>query len=156
MIYVFDSNTFRIIGHYFPERFPSFWKKLNEYTAEGKIISVREVYNELSHQLVKKHLTEWVKKNKKIFLSPTAEEMKFVGEIFKIKHFQYLVTQKQRLKGTPVADPFVIASAKINLGYVVTEEESKPNSAKIPNVCEHFKIKCMNLEKFMKKEGWEF
>lgn len=156
MIYVFDSNTFRTIGHYFPERFPSFWKKLNEYTLEGKIISVREVYNELSNQLVKKHLNEWVKKNKRIFLSPSPEEMAFVGEIFKVEHFQYLVTQKQRLKGTPVADPFVIASAKINLGCVVTEEESKPNSAKIPNVCDHFGIKCMNLESFMKKESWEF
>jgi len=156
LIYVFDSNTFRTIGHYYPERFPSFWERLNEYTKDGKIVSVREVHNELSNQLVKKHLVEWVKRNKQIFLSPGPEEMEFVSEIFKVEHFQYLVTQKQRLRGTPVADPFVIASAKINGGCVVTEEEPKPNSAKIPNVCEHFKIKCMNLENFMKEEDWEF
>ncbi len=43
----------------------------------------------------------------------------------------------------------IIACAKIQGGTVVTEEQLKPNAAKIPNVCEHFKIPCINLETFM-------
>jgi hypothetical protein len=36
------------------------------------------------------------------------EEMEFVVEIFKVKHFQSLIRKKEQLEGTPVADPFVI------------------------------------------------
>lgn len=32
----------------------------------------------------------------------------------------------------------------------------KPNAAKIPNICDHFKIPCMTLEQFMEAEGWVF
>jgi len=80
----------------------------------------------------------------------------FVKEIFSVSHFRQLVAQKQRLRGTPVADPFVIASAKARQGCVVTEEESKPNSAMIPNVCEYFEIDCVHVEGFMEREDWSF
>jgi len=32
----------------------------------------------------------------------------------------------------------------------------KENSAKIPNVCDHFDIPYLNLEEFMEKENWTF
>jgi len=51
-----------------------------------------------------------------------------------------LVTETQRLKGQPVADPFVIASAKVRGGAVVTEELKREHAAKIPNVCQHFDV----------------
>ena len=53
----------------------------------------------------------------------------------------------------PVADPFVIALAKVRDGCVVTEETMRPNAAKVPNVCEHFGIEYTNVEGFMNKEG---
>jgi len=67
-----------------------------------------------------------------------------------------MVRKKERLQGKPVADPFVIAKAKISEGWVVTQEKLKENSAQIPNVCKHFGIPCINLERFMEKEGWQF
>jgi len=75
---------------------------------------------------------------------------------FSSQTFQSLVGEQQRLKGTPVADPFVIACAKIREGTVVTEEQMKPHAAKIPNVCDHFNIPCVNLEDFMKQQKWSF
>ncbi len=39
---------------------------------------------------------------------------------------------------------------------VVTLERLKPNAVKIPNICEHFKIAYLDLERFMEKEGWVF
>jgi len=48
MIYVFDSNALiDLFSNYYPMRFPSLWKKFEEYITEGKIVSVREVYNEI-------------------------------------------------------------------------------------------------------------
>lgn len=100
-----------------------------------------------------------------MFSTPTGAELLFVAEIFRIRHFQGLIGAQQRLKGTPVADPFVIACAKVNQATVVTEEGwqrggkslvLKPNAAKIPNVCAHFKIPCIDLEEFMHQQGWTF
>ena len=155
-MYVFDASSFIVLSHYFPERFPSFWEKLEQSVADSQIISVREVLNELTNDASKPHLQEWIGTNKKIFLPPNQDETIFVGQIFAIPHFQYLVTQKQRLKGTPVADPFVIASAKIRNACVVTEEQKKSNAARIPNVCDHFYVDYTNLEGFMARENWEF
>ena len=41
-------------------------------------------------------------------------------------------------------------------GTVVTQEKLKPGGAKIPNVCAHFKIPCIDLEGFMHKQNWTF
>lgn len=156
MIYVFDSNSFIVISQYFPDRFPTFWLKLDEAVQNEVIISVREVFNELNNNQSKPHLTDWIQKNKSIFHVPDNDELNFVKTIFSIAHFQYLVTEKQRLKGTPVADPFVIASAKIKKACVVTEEDKKKNASRIPNICDYFHIECTNIEGFMEREGWEF
>lgn len=91
-----------------------------------------------------------------MFRVPTAEEMQFVSEIFKVKTFQALVGEKQRLRGTPVADPFVIACAKMCGGTVLTQEAKKEGGSRIPNVCDHFKINWTNLEGFLADNDWEF
>ena len=156
MKYVFDTCAFIVLGHYFPERFPSFWKNLDDYVGRGKIISVREVFKELDNSASKSHLRAWIDLNKKIFLIPSSKEMEFVSQIFSIPQYQHMVEVEKRLKGTPVADPFIIASAKIRGACVVTEEVKKKDASKIPNVCEHFGIECTNLESFMEKEHWRF
>jgi hypothetical protein len=122
----------------------------------GEVISVREVYKELEGKVDRPHIQEWIKANRDIFLPPSPEETQFIREIFSISHFQYLIKPRSLLTSTPFADPFVIASAKVHQGCVVTEEEKKNNAAKIPNVCEHFGIECDNLEGFLQRQGWEF
>jgi hypothetical protein len=73
-----------------------------------------------------------------------------------------LIEKRKILDGGPVADPFVIAKAKVeNLTVVATEGfkpdgSAKPNAPKIPNICNYFKIKCLNLEGFMDNEKWRF
>ena len=156
MIYLFDTNSFRVLSHYFPDIFPTVWEKINLLVNNGNLVSVREVYNELERGS-ESFIIDWAKENrKKIFLTPSAKEMAFVSQIFAVPHFQNLVTNKQILKGTPVADPFIIAAAKVKKGCVVTEEVFKPNAAKIPNVCQYFNIDCTNVQGFMQREGWKF
>jgi len=114
------------------------------------------VRNELDRQCTREHLRDWIDRHREVFAIPSPRETSFVARIFMVSHFHQLVAQKQRLKGSPVADPFVIAAASVRNGRVVTEETRRPNAGKIPNVCEHFAIPWTNLEGFMEAEGWEF
>jgi len=155
MIYVFDSSTLiDLFRYYYRNRFPSLWEKFDQAVKAESILSVREVYNEIEHG--GDRLSEWAKNNRGLFQPPVPEELVFVAEIFAVSHFQSLVRKQERLQGKPVADPFVIAKAKVLGGCVVTEEDKKPNASRIPNVCEHFGVACLNLEGFMEKENWTF
>jgi len=156
VIYVVESNSFRVLGNYYPARFPSLWEQLDALVADGRWTSVREVRKELDRQNVSEHVDIWVESNKGIFLPPTSGELEQVAAILAVKHFQQLIGEKQRLRGWPVADPFVVARAISYGACVVTEEERKKNSAKIPKVCEYFGVECTNLEGLMDREGWTF
>ena len=156
MVYVLDTNSIRVVGNYYPERFPSFWEKFNTFISTGKIISVREVYRELDFQATKSALREWIHDHRAIFCVPSQEETQFVSEIFSNNHFQTLLKQRNILTGMPVADPFVIAAAKVRNAYVVSEESKKENAAQIPNICEHYRVNHTNIEGMMEREGWEF
>lgn len=156
MVYVFDTSSFIVIGHYYPEQFPSFWDKFNQAVNLEKIISVREVFRELDQEASIDHLSNWVERHRSIFETPNAAATQFVSTIFSVPHFQALVSEKSRLAGRPCADPFIIAWAKVIGGCVVTEEKERPNAPKIPNVCQHFGVDCTNLQGFMEREGWTF
>lgn len=156
MIYVFDTSSLRVLGNYYPDRFPSFWEMFDDLVAAGRIVSVREARNELKYQSTKDHLDRWVDGNKGIFLSPTIAEVEFVSRIFEARHFQQLVSGRNLSIGRPVADPFLIAAAGARGGCVVTEESMKENAAKIPNVCERFGVDWTNVEGFMELESWTF
>jgi hypothetical protein len=154
MTYIFDSNTMiKIFNHYYRNQFPSFWEKFDEYVNDGRIISVRAVKTELKNN--DDALADFVNSND-IFDIPTNKETEFIAKIFQNTHFQSLISKKAMLLGKEVADPYLIARAKIQNAYVVTEEKLKPNAAKIPNVCENFNVSCVNLEEFMKIEKWSF
>ena len=155
MIYVFDSSPLIVLfRHYYPERFPSLWEKFDSMISSQQIISVREVSNELEGQ--EDRLSAWTGNNKEFFCMPTTGELNFVAEIFRIQHFQALIRRKEQLAGKPVADPFVIAKAKVGWHCLVTQENFKENAAKIPNICNHFNIPYVDLETFMKNENWTF
>jgi len=156
-MYIFDTNSLIVIfTNFYQSRFPSLWEKFDTLISNGRIVSVREVYNEITSYYADTRPVKWAKDNRKLFEEPSTEEMEFVGKIFSIKHFQLLIRKKEILNGKPVADPFVVAKAKIENSIVITQEKLKENAAKIPNVCQHFKIEYMDLEGFMEREGWEF
>lgn len=157
MTYVFDTNAFiHLFMHFYLSRFPTLWRKFDDLVGKGRITSVREVAKEIESYHGENRLTQWAKVHREVFTQPTEEEMQFVGEIFGVTRFQALVSNERRLSGGPVADPFVVAKARTIQGCVVTQEQNRPNGAKIPNACEHFEIDCTNLEGFMEREGWSF
>jgi len=70
--------------------------------------------------------------------------------------FQANIEKQKLYKGGRNADAFIVARAYAIGGTVVTAEQLKPNAVKVPNICKHFGIPCLDLEGFMEEEGWQF
>ena len=56
----------------------------------------------------------------------------------------------------PVADPFIVAAAKVRNFCVVTQESNKIKGARIPNACKEFDVQCIDLEGFLEREKLEY
>lgn len=151
--YVFDSGPFIDLNNYPPDIFSSFWDQLNQMLKEGEIISSIEVFRELE-DYNDEFVAEWTKKNKKYFLKPSIEEQELAKEI--LAKFPYLIKEDVILSGKPLADPFVIAQAKVHNCILVHQEKFKPNAHKIPNVCEFYKVTEISLFDFFRLEKWKF
>jgi len=144
-----------LFKNYYPKQFPTLWDNFGELVEWGGIVSTREVWKEIQASPVEA-LRDWAEKNKALFPPPTAQEAIKVAQIYAVPHFQQNIEQKKLLNGGYVADPFVIAKAMELRGTVVTIERPKPHGTKIPNICMHFGIACLDLEQFMDREGWRF
>ncbi len=130
MVYVFDTSSFIVLKHYYRPTFESVWLGIEKLVADGLLISTREVFNELQSYNDVDYVQDWAKNFKNIFATPSNDELAFVTKIFQVGHFKALISAKSVLKGTPVADPFVIAAAAVKGGTVVTQEKLKPNARK--------------------------
>ena len=122
----------------------------------GRLLSVREALHEIRSYQGTSRLLGWAEQHQLVFEQPTAEEGRFVSRIFAVRHFQQLIDKRKVLSGGYVADPFVVAKAMVQNRVVFTREKFKENAAKIPNVCKHFGVPCVDIEDFMAREGWVF
>lgn len=156
MNYVFDTGAFIVLKSYYPGTFTTLWGRIDKLAGNGTIVSVREVFNELHNYNDVDFIQDWANLHKSVFAKPSNEELLVVQQILANPHFQTLISAKAILKGSPVADPFVVAAGKIKNATVVTQESLKPNAAKVPNVCHSLKVSCINLETFMTQQGWKF
>jgi hypothetical protein len=146
VIYVFDTSAFiELFRHFYPSRFPTLWDSFDDLVERECIVSVREVLNEVTRYHVNDRLAEWVNGHKEVFATPSTDELSTVRSIFENQHFRMLISKKSMLQGTPVADPFIVARAHRRGAVVVSQEEYKPNAAKIPNVCESLDVECVTL-----------
>lgn len=154
-MYVFDTSPLSVmLKHYYQSRFSSLWVKFGQMINRGEVISVPEIFHELGKGPLSGN--QWVSANKFIFTSITESEAHFVRDIFATRQFTGQLKEKDIEEGNPFADPFVVAKAAVSEGIVVTLETKKPNSASIPNICEHFGVPCINLEGFMNRVCWTF
>ena len=119
MIYVIDTNSLTVLKNFYPATFATLWTELDGMVASGELVSVEEVRNEAVRRTDSLHLLDWIDRNGAIFAPPTAHEMEYVAEIFKVRHFQQLVGADELLRGGFVADPWLIARARAVQGCVV-------------------------------------
>ena len=158
MIYVFDTSSFIVLSHYYRKQFPSLWKNIDDQVKDNKIISVKEVFNEIEAHGPETDLKKWARENKKIFQSMEEKESHILSKIFKdYPKFQNMVNEKARLKGKPVADPFIVVKAIHIKGTVISEESFQKDGIKIPNLCKVMNnLPCLKLKDFMEEHNWSF
>lgn len=155
MSYVLDSSfLIQLHKHYYRESFVTMWKLFDEMVAAGTFTSTREVFRELEDS--GDAAAKWATANEELFTTPNAAEGSFVAGIYAVPHFQANIERQKLLKGGRNADPFVIARACAVKGTVLTMEQFKPHAAKIPNICDHFKVSCLDLRGFMQAKKWQF
>ena len=156
MTYVFDTSPLStLFKNYYPTTFKTLWTNFDLLVQLGLVVSTREVLRELRDGPVPEAVT-WADAHEDLFAMPTGPEASFVAKIYSVPHFQQNIEQQKLLKGGRNADPFVIARAAVEQRTVVTVEVLKPNAAKIPNICQHFGVKCLTLQGFMKEQNWIF
>ena len=155
-MYIIDANIFIDAGKkFYPnDIFPSFWERLSEPQLLDRTYMIRSVYNELikgndevsfwvDHHMRDK-LVEDV--NDAVVLKKWAEIIQFVSSSDSYKKQAARTWSKHT-----VADPWLIAVASINDWTIVTNEQSgnphpggQSARAKIPDVCNHFKVHYIN------------
>ena len=129
--------------------FPSFWAKVDELVAEGRLLALVEVFREIEKRSDELHT--WLKERKFMFRELNDEIQIEVSQV--LARFPRLVGEK---KLRTSADPFVIAMARVEGLQLVTEE--KPNGTlvrpNIPDVCAEMNMSSIGLLQLIQSEKW--
>lgn len=155
--YWLDSNVF-IEGSKGPYGFdlaPQFWNILEKMVDRGLLACPIQVYGEL--QGAPGDLAAWAQKNRStdMFVNPdmaVQDEFRNVAE-YTVQHYPDNAPRKRFLDR---ADPWIIAHAIVTEGTVVTLESRNPdgsNKVKIPNVCKHFGVHCIDTYQMLREQG---
>jgi len=156
-VYVIDSSALIDLNDLYPQSFfEDVWSKLTNLTQINRMISSKEVFKEIEKK--DDDLLSWCKTNPRMFVGHNAEHLKIVGEI--MGKYPQLVKYDTL---HPVADPFVIAVAKVLKDQsldssipVVVAHESRNSPVKIPAICTDYDIENMRLLEMFEAEGWKF
>lgn len=159
--FILDSNIFiQAKRLYYPFNFcEGFWDWLKIINGENNIISIDKVYHELQHADYPDDLSDWAKKNKKLFAEfdgksiPALKQIRYLLEINKVNE-NYI----RDFLETDIADPFLIAYAKTHDLVLITHERKATNSTfcsgkkiKMPDVCDALGVKCIQIFDLMRK-----
>lgn len=146
-IYVIDSCALIDAAQNYnmaKKSFSHIWDAIDRLIQNGELISSAEVIDELKDD----DLLLWAKMRKECFVPLTKEVQDKTIEL--LKRFPTMI--KIRSTGNSNADPFLVSTAVLTGGTVVTNEklgDRKSNDCKIPNVCRELKIPYMNLRSFL-------
>ncbi len=149
--FLLDSNIFIQAHrmHYPFDIFPSFWNKLLELGNNGSILSIDKVKQELIGGQDK--LCNWCQEaiDPNFFVNSSDCLDKYQEIInWANNNSQFNSNAKAEFLKADLADPWLIAYALKNDCEIVTYEVSRPESKrniKIPEPCNHFGVKYLNL-----------
>lgn len=160
-IYCFDSSIFislNRIHNYVP--IPDVWDELEKLFKAGRLISHEFVYDEFNPERKNPDfLAKWIKDKKGYFFGITDKQVELTAKI--LEKFPSLIDSENE---NDQADPWIVALAiekmeeitlfgQNTLVYVISQEKiSSPK--RIPAVCKEFKVPHMNLDDFIKDNGW--
>lgn len=149
MNYLLDANTFIQAKntYYHMDICPGYWRWIEGQSLLGEVASIDSVRDELLHGDDELH--DWAMQNREIFLpvsdSPTQDAFAEVAaHAAAIAAAMKPGALNEFLEG---ADPWLVAKAISGGAVVVTHEKRDPKIRRkilIPNVCDHFGIRCIN------------
>lgn len=114
--------------------FSHIWQAFNELVENGQLISSSEIFEELKDD----DIVKWAMNTKMLFCLYKRSTVK-TTEI--LQQFPQII--KIQTKGSSNGDPFLIATAILEDGIIVTDEGNKNNG--IPMVCESLGVEYMKL-----------
>ncbi len=147
-IYIIDTNAFieaknRYYGF---EICPGYWDLLEKAFNNDIISLVQSVYKELIHTDDK--LSKWVKQFSQKVVKPDTGTQQSLIQIVNYVENNYS-SSKHKPDFLAKADPWIIAEALKANATVVTHEvyidDANSPKIKIPNICEHFKIRVIDV-----------
>jgi hypothetical protein len=138
-------------SRYYPiDVFPGIWERLHWMIEAGDLFAPDEVHEETKKK--DDDLAAWVKDRSQMFVPLGSNVQAGTTEI--LAEFLELV---KALSGRNQADPFVIALARVRAATVVTQERGGNRARpRIPLVCEHFGVACIDVVGFIRERGWVF
>ncbi len=146
-VYVIDACALIDAAHNYnmsKKAFSHIWRALDTLVENGALISSSEIVDELKDD----DLKVWAKNHKSCFVPLTYEVQEKTKEI--LQTFPNLI--KIQSTSNSNADPFLIATAVLNNGTVVTNErpgDTRTKDYKIPNVCQSLNVPCIDLRSFL-------
>ena len=124
--------------------FSPIWEAFDELINAGQLITSVEIRDELKDD----DLISWTKKHKDFFVPLSKEIQEQVSAVLK----KYPTLIKMKSTSNSNGDPFLVATAIVNNGCIVTNErtgDEKTGDYRIPNVCKGFDITYMDLHDFI-------
>ncbi|GAB3888761.1 DUF4411 family protein [Terrabacter terrigena] len=152
-VYVWDTSA--LIGAwvraYPPDVFPALWDQIDALGAAGRLMVPEEVLEELAERDDALH--GWVKTRQSTLVVPTSRAVMLEARDVLADHAELTKTGTGRGK----ADPFVIATARMNGCAVVTEERGgSQQKPRIPYVCQQRGVPVHSVLEVIRAEGWTF
>jgi hypothetical protein len=136
---------------YPPSILPNLPERMEGLIVKGRLRAPKAVFDEIRPR---DDCHRWAKAQTELFVEESVSVQRLVRKIMAAHH-----DHAKPLKGVNGADPFVIAMAKDGgAGWVVVSDEhpGSTESRKIPFVCTHEKVACINFQGMMRAEGWQF
>lgn len=150
--YVFDTSVWIHIGRHHPSDIfaVTIWANLDNLIDAGDLRSPEEVLHELQNGY--DSLASELKGRSGLFVPLTPDVQAATNEVM-----AQCPTLSDQEGDRNRADPFVVALARTSDGAVVTGE--KPRKAatgrmKIPDACNHFKIRYIDWFAFLREQRW--
>lgn len=141
-VYVIDACSLINAAHNYnmnKKSFAHIWETFAEKIDKGELISSAEILMELKDE----DLVKWAKLHKTAFIPLTQEVQLKTKEVLE----KYPAIIKMRSSKNSNGDPFLIATAALYEGIVVTDEGTKANG--IPSVCQGLGIEYINLSTYL-------
>jgi uncharacterized protein DUF4411 len=151
-VFCVDTNVWIALWreNYPIDVFPTLWTKLDEVIAVGEVVAPVDVCDELERQ--DDDLLRWVRQRPTLFrVADTATQNAVIVIMNQFPNWVDVNSTRNQ------ADPWVVAMGVVIPSTVVTNERSSNGPRpKIPNVCEHFGVECIDLLAFIRRQGWTF